>query len=138
MKKKIRVKPTPSELEILHILWSRGPSTVREIHDVLAKEKDVGYTSALKLLHSKSNGTIDLLFSDVVLPGGMNGQQLAERAVELHPDLKVLFATGYARDAIVHDGRVDAGLQLITKPFILNELAARLRAVIEADARRAH
>jgi predicted transcriptional regulator len=50
MKKKIRVKPTPSELEILHILWSRGPSTVREIHDVLAKQKDVGYTSALKLL----------------------------------------------------------------------------------------
>jgi BlaI family transcriptional regulator, penicillinase repressor len=50
MKKNLRVKPTPSELEILHILWSRGPSTVREIHDVLAQEKDVGYTSALKLL----------------------------------------------------------------------------------------
>ena len=50
MKKKPRVKPTPSELEILHILWSRGPSTVREIHDVLSKQKDVGYTSALKLL----------------------------------------------------------------------------------------
>jgi hypothetical protein len=50
MKKSSRVKPTPSELEILHILWSRGPSTVREIHDVLSKQKDVGYTSALKLL----------------------------------------------------------------------------------------
>jgi predicted transcriptional regulator len=50
MKKEARVTPTPSELEILHILWSRGPSTVREIHEVLAKEKDVGYTSALKLL----------------------------------------------------------------------------------------
>lgn len=50
MKKDVRINPTPSELEILHILWSRGPSTVREIHDVLAKEKDVGYTSALKLL----------------------------------------------------------------------------------------
>jgi BlaI family transcriptional regulator, penicillinase repressor len=50
MKKEVRLNPTPSELEILHILWSRGPSTVREIHDVLAKEKDVGYTSALKLL----------------------------------------------------------------------------------------
>lgn len=50
MKKRTRVKPTPSELEILHILWSRGPSTVREIHDVLSKQKDVGYTSALKLL----------------------------------------------------------------------------------------
>lgn len=50
MKKNVRAKPTPSELEILHILWNRGPSTVREIHDVLSKEKDVGYTSALKLL----------------------------------------------------------------------------------------
>ena len=50
MKQEPRINPTPSELEILHILWTRGPSTVREIHDVLAKEKDVGYTSALKLL----------------------------------------------------------------------------------------
>ena len=50
MKQEPRINPTPSELEILHILWTRGPSTVREIHEVLAKEKDVGYTSALKLL----------------------------------------------------------------------------------------
>lgn len=50
MKQEPRSQPTPSELEILHILWTRGPSTVREIHEVLAREKDVGYTSALKLL----------------------------------------------------------------------------------------
>jgi BlaI family penicillinase repressor len=50
MKQDSRFHPTPSELAILQILWSRGPSTVREIHEVLAKEKDVGYTSALKLL----------------------------------------------------------------------------------------
>jgi predicted transcriptional regulator len=50
MKKEPRINPTPAELEILHILWTRGPSTVREIHEELAKEKDVGYTSALKLL----------------------------------------------------------------------------------------
>ena len=50
MKKEPHINPTPAELEILHILWSRGPSTVREIHEELAKEKDVGYTSALKLL----------------------------------------------------------------------------------------
>ena len=110
--------------------------TIRELgYDVLEARDG---PSALKLLHSNSNGAIDLLFSDVVLPGGMNGQQLAERAVALHPDLKVLFATGYARDAIVHDGRVDAGVQLITKPFVLNELATRLRAVIESDGRRTH
>jgi predicted transcriptional regulator len=50
MKQDSRSNPTPSELAILQILWSRGPSTVREIHEVLAKEKDVGYTSALKFL----------------------------------------------------------------------------------------
>jgi predicted transcriptional regulator len=50
MKQEPTVQPTPSELEILHILWTRGASTVREIHDVLSKEKDIGYTSALKLL----------------------------------------------------------------------------------------
>ena len=50
MKADTRYHPTPSELAILQILWSRGPSTVREIHEVLAKEKDVGYTSALKFL----------------------------------------------------------------------------------------
>lgn len=50
MKPELRNNPTPSELAILQILWSRGPSTVREIHEVLAREKDVGYTSALKFL----------------------------------------------------------------------------------------
>jgi PAS domain S-box-containing protein len=103
--------------------------------------RDLGYEvleardgpSALKVLHSIPYGTIDLLFTDVVLPGGLNGKQLAERAVDSHPYLKVIFATGYARDAIVHDGRVDAGVQLITKPFVYNELATRLRAVLEAQ-----
>ncbi|HUQ10688.1 MAG TPA: BlaI/MecI/CopY family transcriptional regulator [Steroidobacteraceae bacterium] len=50
MKQEAKFNPTPSELEILHILWNRGPSTVREIHEELAKAKDVGYTSALKFL----------------------------------------------------------------------------------------
>jgi len=50
MKHVTKYQPTPSELEILHVLWARGPSTVREIHEVLSKEKDVGYTSALKFL----------------------------------------------------------------------------------------
>ena len=50
MKQESKTQPTPSELEILQILWTRGPSTVREIHDVLGQEKEVGYTSALKLL----------------------------------------------------------------------------------------
>ena len=50
MKQDPKINPTPSELEILHVLWNRGPSTVREIHEVLSRDKDLGYTSALKLL----------------------------------------------------------------------------------------
>jgi predicted transcriptional regulator len=50
MKQDSKAQPTPSELEILHVLWSRGPSTVREIHEVLSAQKELGYTSALKLL----------------------------------------------------------------------------------------
>ncbi len=87
--------------------------------------------SALKVLNDSSIGHIDLLFSDVVLPGGLNGQQLANAALKLRPDLKVLFATGYARDVIVHDGRLDPGVQLIGKPFGYEDLALKLRHVLE-------
>jgi signal transduction histidine kinase/FixJ family two-component response regulator len=76
---------------------------------------------------------IRLLFSDVGLPGGMNGRQLAEAARRQRPDLKVLFTTGYARNAIVHDGRLDPGVQLITKPFAYAALAARLRDMLDAE-----
>jgi PAS domain S-box-containing protein len=111
--------------------------TIRELGYQVLEARDG--PSALKLLQSTPNGAIDLLFTDVVLPSGLNGQQLAERAVQLHPHLKVLFATGYARDAIVHDGRLDAGVQLITKPFVFSELATRLRTVLDGDAtRRSH
>jgi CheY-like chemotaxis protein len=60
---------------------------------------------------------IDLLFTDVGLPDGMNGRQLAEEARRIRPALKVLFTTGYARNAIVHHGRLDPGVELILKPF---------------------
>ncbi len=62
---------------------------------------------------------IRLLFTDVGLPGGMNGRQLADAARELRPGLKVLFTTGYARNAIVHEGRLDPGVALIAKPLRL-------------------
>jgi PAS domain S-box-containing protein len=74
---------------------------------------------------------IRLLFTDVGLPGGMNGRQLAEAARARRPDLKVLFTTGYAWNAIVHDGRLDPGVQLITKPFTYAALALRLREILD-------
>ena len=69
--------------------------------------------------------------------GGMNGRQLAEEARKRRPDLKVLFTTAYARNAIVHDGRLDPGVELITKPFTQAALAAKLRDILDARQRRA-
>ncbi len=77
---------------------------------------------------------IQLLFTDVGLPGGMNGRQLAEAAKERKPSLKVLFTTGYARDAIIHDGRLDPGVVLITKPFSFAGIAEKLRDLLDAAA----
>nr|WP_298719987.1 response regulator [uncultured Steroidobacter sp.] len=110
--------------------------TVRELgYDVLEARDGV---NALNLLRQTPPGDIDLLFSDVVLPGGINGQQLAQQAVLLHPRLKVLFATGYARDVIVHHGRLDPGVQLITKPFAFEDLAARIRSVLDGQDTARH
>ena len=87
--------------------------------------------AALALLES-ANGTIDLLFTDIVLPGGMTGATVAERAREIQPGLKVLFTTGYARNAIVHHGRVDPGVELLSKPFSYSDLAARVRELLDS------
>ncbi|MDO8863680.1 PAS domain S-box protein [Haliea sp. E1-2-M8] len=74
---------------------------------------------------------IDLLFTDVVMSGGMNGRQLAEAASVLNPRLKVLFTSGYNEDAIIHHGRLDPGIDLLSKPYRRQELAAKVRKVLE-------
>ncbi len=76
-------------------------------------------------------GRIDLLFTDVVLPRGMTGAVLAAEAQAKRPELKVLFTTGYARNAIVHHGRLDPGVQLLPKPFTYTDLAARVREMLD-------
>ncbi len=86
--------------------------------------------AALEIL--RAHPEIVLLFTDVGLPGGMNGRQLAGAARELNRKLKVLFTTGYARNAIVHDGRLDPGVQLITKPFTFAALSAKIRDMLDA------
>jgi CheY-like chemotaxis protein len=85
--------------------------------------------SALRLLERQTR--VDLLFSDVILPGGMDGAEMARQALARQPELKVLFTTGYARDAIVHQGRLDRGVQLITKPFTYADLAQKVRDVLD-------
>ena len=76
---------------------------------------------------------IDLLLTDVVMPGGMNGRQLADKAVGHRPGLHVLYMTGYTRDAIIHQGRLDRGINMISKPFSFEELAAKVRQVLDAE-----
>lgn len=74
---------------------------------------------------------IDLLFTDVVMPGGMNGKQLANEVQSLRTNMKVLFTSGYTQNAIVHHGRLDAGVELLAKPYHRNELARCVRRVLD-------
>jgi signal transduction histidine kinase len=86
-------------------------------------------TAALQWLAARPD--ICLLFTDIGLPGPYNGRQLADEAWRHNPALKVLFTTGYARNAIVHNGRLDPGVELIVKPFSYAALAAKLNAILE-------
>ena len=79
---------------------------------------------------------IDLLFTDVVMPGGINGRQLADAARAQRPDLPVLFASGFPENALTRNGRIDAGVVLLAKPYRRADLARKLREVL--GARRDH
>ena len=79
----------------------------------------------------ESDARIDLLITDVGLPNGMNGRQVADAARQLRPDLKVLFITGYAENAVVGNGHLDKGMHIVAKPFEIDVLARKIREVIE-------
>ncbi len=89
--------------------------------------------AGLRLLDA--NPDIKLLFTDVVLPGGMNGRQLADEALRRRPNLKVLYTTGYTRNAIIHHGRLDADVDLLTKPFTSDALAKKVRQILDMGAK---
>ncbi|MBO9671767.1 MAG: response regulator, partial [Sphingobium sp.] len=73
---------------------------------------------------------LDLLITDVGLPGGLNGRQVADRARELRPDLKVLFITGYAENAALNHGHIGPGTRVLTKPFSVSELTGRIESLL--------
>jgi CheY-like chemotaxis protein len=87
-----------------------------------------GAARALALL--AEGRPVDLLFTDVVMPD-MNGRELAGKALAARPDLKVLFTTGYTRNAIVHNGMLDADVAFIAKPFTVEQLARKVRKVLD-------
>ena len=99
--------------------------------------EDLGYaaieaadaTSGLKVL--QSDVRIDLLITDVGLPGGMNGRQMADAGREKRPKLKVLFITGYAENAVLNSGNLLPGMHVLTKPFVIDQLASRVKAIIK-------
>jgi CheY-like chemotaxis protein len=84
--------------------------------------------SGLRVL--ESDARIDLLITDVGLPGGLNGRQLADAARTTRPDLKVLFITGYAENAIIGNGQLAPGMRILTKPFVMTTLAERIAEMI--------
>jgi len=83
---------------------------------------------AIEVIHRSPE--IDLLFTDVILPGGMNGRQLADAARRIRPALKILFTSGYTENAIVHHGRLDHGVLLLNKPYRRADLARKVRAAL--------
>jgi CheY-like chemotaxis protein len=76
---------------------------------------------------------IDLLFTDVGLPNGVNGRQLADEVLRMRPSTRIHFTTGYARNAIVHHGRLDPGVELLPKPYTQPDLARRVREVLDRN-----
>jgi PAS domain S-box-containing protein len=100
--------------------------------------KDLGYsvveasgpTQALQVLNDGQK--IDLLFTDVVMPD-MSGRELVERTRQKWPKLKVLYTTGYTRNAIVHNGVLDPGTNLLSKPFSIEQLAAKVRKILDGE-----
>jgi signal transduction histidine kinase/ActR/RegA family two-component response regulator len=87
--------------------------------------------SALAIVAQRDD--IDLLFTDVVMPGGMNGRALADAARQLRPGLRVLYTSGYTENAIVHHGRLDPGALLLSKPYRRSELDRAIRAALAKE-----
>ena len=124
--------PSASENEVVLIVEDNedvrtfGVTVLSELGYQVLQAADA--ETALSIL--RSDRRIDLLFTDVVLPG-QTGRALAEESTIVRPKLKVLFTTGYSRNAIVHHGRLDRGVRLLQKPYTFAQLASRVREVLD-------
>jgi signal transduction histidine kinase/ActR/RegA family two-component response regulator len=122
-----------------------GDETILVVEDdnlvrtfVLAQIRSLGYltleavNAAEALVVIDSRQKIDLLFTDMIMPGSMNGRQLADAALQRRGSLKVLFTSGYSNEAIIHHGHLDAGVLLLAKPYRKSDLAHMIRAALAA------
>jgi signal transduction histidine kinase/CHASE3 domain sensor protein/DNA-binding NarL/FixJ family response regulator len=107
---------------------------------VIAQLRSLGYRTVAvgngnaALTYAKSGEPFDLLFTDVVMPGGMTGRQLADEVTRRRPGTKILYTSGYTENAIVHHGRLDQGVLLLSKPYRKSALASMVRLALgEAD-----
>jgi CheY-like chemotaxis protein len=136
-------EPAPAGAELGAAPQAEAGETVLIVDDepmvrMLVTEvlQDLGYAAAEAqdgvsgLAVLRSDARIDLLVTDVGLPGGMNGRQLADAARQLRPGLKVLFITGYAETAVAATGRLEPDMHVLTKPFVMEALASRIKAII--------
>ena len=104
---------------------------ITQIQSLGYKTLEAGRASeALKIIDDGDH--IDLLFTDVIMPGSMNGRQLVDAALVLRPALKTLFTSGYTENAIVHHGRLDTGVLLLAKPYRKSDLARMIRLALES------
>jgi two-component system NtrC family sensor kinase len=87
--------------------------------------------SALRMIETAPH--IDLLLTDVVLPGGMNGRELTDAVLQQRNGIKVLYMTGYTRNAIIHHGRLDPDIDLLTKPFTADALTRKIRRILDGN-----
>jgi CheY-like chemotaxis protein len=103
--------------------------TLRELGYTVIHAEDA--TTALREI--SAHPEINLLFTDIVMPG-MNGRKLADEVARSRPEIKVLFTTGFTRNAVVHGGVLDAGVNFISKPFTIEQLAAKISGVFAQPA----
>ena len=101
---------------------------LRELGYTVVQASDANQALALLAVQPR----VDLLFTDIVMPG-MNGRRLADEALRIFPGLPVLFTTGYTRNAVVHNGTLDPGVALLPKPFTVEQLARKVRAVLDGE-----
>ncbi len=133
---RIAEEPSSSEIE-------RGDETILVVEDdplvrayVNTQLQSLGYKTlsaangveALAIVDS--GAAFDLMFTDIIMPGGLNGRQLAAEATARRPSLRVLFTSGYTENAIIHHGRLDFGVLLLVKPYRKLELAQMLRVAL--------
>ncbi|MAK54487.1 MAG: hypothetical protein CML17_01320 [Pusillimonas sp.] len=139
-----QTRETPRVFEQHHTVAPRGTETILVVEDdelvrthVVSLLTGLGYrviettNGPDALIKLQQHPETALLFTDIIMPGGLNGRQLADTALARYPRLRVLYTSGYTENAIVHHGRLDPGIALLGKPYTRQALAHKLRAVLE-------